>query len=245
MELLIIEQGRETVDWLGARLEGDGFLLRHADTSAQAIVDGSAEASAAVIYAPSTTQIQLVDQVQGLRKAGIDQPLLVLSAHGNWRERVACLDCGADDFLTKPVRAEEVAARLRAIIRRNAGSSQNRLEAGPLAIELKSRRAFLDNCELDLTRTELRLLRLFLLRPEQILAQREISEVLYPDKPQTSANAIEVQIARLRRKIGKRWIKTIRGVGYVFGREIPQGEPAVEVPPKANDEIGNGWSPQI
>ena len=147
-------------------------------------------------------------------------PLIVLSAAGDWRAKVECLDAGADDYLVKPVRSEEVAARVRAVVRRALGNTTNRFMVGDFVFDLSSKCAWLGERCLDLTSTEFRLLRLFLMRPEDVHSHEEIHEALHRGGSHCSPNAVEVQIARLRRKIGKAMIQTVRGMGYRYAGEI-------------------------
>lgn len=158
-----------------------------------------------------------------IRKYGMVQPILILSPQSEWQDRVNSLDSGADDYVVKPIRAEEVAARLRALIRRASGRSLDKISVGPIDLDLKAMSAWLNGQLLDLTRNEFRLLRLFLLRQDHTLLHHEIRDLLYSQSPTRSLNAIEVHISRLRRKIGHHRIQTIRGLGY---RMIQQSETA-------------------
>ncbi|MDE2596056.1 MAG: response regulator transcription factor [Sphingomonadales bacterium] len=158
--------------------------------------------------------------VTPLRSGGMEQPLIVLSALADWRERVASLDAGADDFLIKPIHSEEVAARLRAVIRRAAGMSSDRIVFGDIDLDLKARCAWVGGVCLNLTRNEFLLLRLLLLAPENTITKQQIMQALWVGDAQKTGNAIEVQMARLRRKLGHERIRTLRGIGY---RAIPVG----------------------
>ena len=119
-----------------------------------------------------------------------------------------------DDFLLKPVHSEEVAARTRAAIRRSAGSPSRELVLGDLTLDMKARTARQGDRNLPLTRSEFRLLQLFLLAPGRVLTKQQITESLWPGNREVSANAVEVLIARLRQKLGTGRIITLRGQGY-------------------------------
>ncbi len=214
MNLLLIEDESDSAGWLAERLSTSGFVVHRVISSQQALCEGLSENAAAVILDVGHSGPSGRELVKPLRDAGIEQPLVLLSARGSWRDKVESLDAGADDYLIKPVRAEEVAARLRAIIRRSAGSAIDRIAVGDMDIDLKGQIARLGGKPLDLTRNEFGLLSLFLMRAGRVLANQEIRSLLYSGATSRSVNAVEVHIARLRSKIGRERIRTIRGLGY-------------------------------
>ena len=191
-----------------------GFIPKRASSFQYALREGWLDEAAVILFDAGLTEGQAAAAVRSLRSARTDQPLIVLSACGNWQEKVECLDAGADDYLQKPVRSEEIAARLRVIIRRCAGSSTDQVISGDLILDLKARCAWRQGQCLDLTRSEFRLLRLFMLTPGRTVSAREIWNELHPAKEGYSTNAVEVQVARLRQKVGRDRIRTIRGTGY-------------------------------
>ncbi len=214
MQILLVGKNDESGNWLDAQLGALGFDTVLMDTVDQALSSNALTKSGAILLNLSAQDEPACHQVQRLRSAGMDHPLLVFSSTGNWRDRVDTLDAGADDFLLKPVRAEELFARLRAVIRRFAGCASNRTRSGDIEMELAARQAWLAGEPLDLTRNEFRLLRLFMLQPEKVHSQRDLQEHQYAGIGDSSTNSLEVQIARLRRKIGKDRIMTVRGMGY-------------------------------
>lgn len=216
MQVGLIAEDRDNAAWLAERLTRAGFRVRSIYGLQEALRGGVTDALVALILDLAGNSPTGADCIAVLRRARAAQPLLVLSARGDWREKVACLDAGADDYAIKPVRSEEIVARLHAIIRRGAGAHSNVLKLGDLALDLKARCAWIGPRCLDLTRNEFRLLSLFLLRSDQTLTGPEIRDHLYAPGALVSRNAVEVQIARLRRKVGDGRIKTIRGVGYRY-----------------------------
>lgn len=160
------------------------------------------------------TGLDGISFVRELRSRGHEQPVLMLTARGDWQQKVDGLNAGADDYVVKPVRPEELIARLHALLRRVAGQAGSRIVAGPLVIDPQARTALLDGFALELTQIEFRLLHLFALRAGHVLSHAEIQDHLYLSAQSRSANAVEVHIARLRRKIGHEAIRTIRGLGY-------------------------------
>lgn len=249
LQLLLIEEDRDFGCWLSDRLQDSGFITRESGSAEQALRSGLAARSSAVIVNLGAFGQAGARHVRPLRDAGVWQPLIVLSSQCHWRERVECLDAGADDYLTKPVRAEEVAARLRAIIRRSAGSTGDCIVSGDIEIDIKGRSARLGGEPLDLTRNEFRLLRLFILNQERVLTHDELRGKLYAQPSGRSHNAVEVNVARLRRKIGRNAIRTVRGLGYRF---VANASKSPERPHngEAADDIASGlpleaWCPAI
>jgi len=216
MQLLLISLDPSVIRWTTDKLADFGFAPKYVETVAQAIGEGLAENSAAIILDLGKRSGLGAESVRAIRRSGIDQPLLVLSAGAEWRDRVAALDEGADDFIALPTRSEEIASRLRALIRRTAGNATDLVKSGDVELDLRGKCAWLAGECLDLTRNEFRLLRLFMLNSDRTMNHREIAEQLNPASVERSANAIEVQIARLRRKVGNRRIRTVRGVGYKY-----------------------------
>ncbi|WP_420141202.1 response regulator transcription factor [Sphingomonas sp.] len=155
-----------------------------------------------------------LDLVRLLRRRGLAVPILILTARGSWEEKVEGLNAGADDFLVKPVRAEELIARLHALARRTAGHLVARLEEGPLALDTGTREAWLAGTPIELTPNEFRLLRAFLLEPKRTLSRDAILDRLYALEAERDPNTVEVLVGRLRRKIGRQRIATVRGFGY-------------------------------
>jgi len=195
-------------------MQDSDFQIFAMATVEQALrMPGSSSAQAIILELTDSAEMETL-AVRHLRAGGLNQPLIVLSDWANWRERVDCLDAGADDYLIKPVRSEEVAARLRAIIRRSAGIASDCLIAGEISLDLKSRVATLRGERLILSRNEFRLLQALMLKAGKLLSHAEIHELLYARAPDRTLNAIEVHVARLRRKIGKEHIVTVRGIGY-------------------------------
>lgn len=221
MLVLLIEADPLSGTRLAESMGRTGFIPRRASSVKHAQREGWLDEAAVILFDAGLTEGQAGQTVRNLRAAGADQPLIVLSARGDWREKVDCLDAGSDDYLQKPVRSEEIAARFRVIIRRCAGSSTDRVVSGDLALDLKARCAWRQGKCLNLTRSEFRLLRLFMLTPERIVTGREIWHELHPAGVEYSANAIEVQVARLRQKIGRERIRTTRGAGYRMIPEAP------------------------
>ncbi len=225
MQLLLVDPEPLTTGLLSDGLRSSGFRVTSTQFGARLLIGQYAHAAALVIDGGPLAQRKL-EIIDRLRRAGVKQPMMVLSCAGDWRSKVECLDAGADDYLVWPVRSEEVAARLRALIRRTAGNPTDRIVDGGFELDLKARCAWLNGKCLDLTKTEFRLLRLLVFASGRVVSHQEIRTMLYSECTDVSANAVEVQIARLRRKVGKTRIRTMRGIGYRYvsatGDAVPE-----------------------
>jgi two-component system, OmpR family, response regulator len=164
------------------------------------------------------------------RAAGQDLPVLILTARGDWGERVEGIDAGADDYLPKPFRVEELLARLRAILRRAAGQGSPVLRSGGLALDTRQMRVTLDGVPVHLTPQEIRLLSVLLHRRGTPVSQGELADQIWQDGIERDTNAVEVLVGRLRRKLGADLIETRRGFGYLIADPPPT--PGPDAPPR-------------
>lgn len=221
MQLLLIDGARENGELLARRLAASGFRASVVENEQEALARSGARDFRAILVDRGRRPEPAAQAITPLRLGGMMQPMLVISARDDWREKVECLDAGADDFVVKPIRSEEVAARLRALIRRGAGAATDRIVHGDIDLDLKQQCAWKAGECLNLTRNEFRLLRLFLFGPDQVLGKDQIRDALWGQGAALSDNAIEVQIARLRRKLGEASIQTMRGLGYRITTKAP------------------------
>lgn len=157
------------------------------------------------------------------RKAGVDSPIIMLTVKSESKHKLRGFDLGADDYVTKPFRIEELMARVHALLRRSAGHAAPTVEIGPLVVNLSSQQARLGDEALELTSFEYRVLEYFLLHPGQVVSKMELNEHLYDEDADPDSNVIEVIIGRLRRKLDPagEWqpIETLRGRGYRFRQD--------------------------
>lgn len=151
------------------------------------------------------------------RKAGIASPVLILTARGSWHEKVEGIDSGADDYVAKPFRIEEVLARIRALIRRSAGAGSVELSCGALTLDVRTSRVTLAGETVKLTSLEFRVLSYLMHHRERVVSRTELIEHIYAQDFDRDSNTVEVFIARLRRKLGASCIETVRGLGYRVG----------------------------
>jgi two-component system, OmpR family, response regulator len=218
VKILLIEDEKELVRRLVARLSGTGFIVEHVADAESALELMDVDGIAAIIVDLGLPGISGTEFIKRWRERGFATPVLVLTARSSWQEKVECLNLGADDYVTKPVRSEELVARLHALIRRSGGQATPTLSVRDVQIDPTAKAAWLFGEPLQLSQIEYRLLYLFVLRAGHILSQREILDNLYPMARERDLNTIEVHIGRLRRKIGKNAVTTVRGLGYRFER---------------------------
>lgn len=161
-----------------------------------------------------------LDLIRQLRSRDKTFPILILTARGNWQDKVEGLAAGADDYVVKPFQFEELEARLNALLRRSSGFVQSTIEAGPLVLDLNRKQAMMNGESLGLTAFEYRILEYLMRHHQQVVAKERLMEQLYPDDDERDPNVIEVLVGRLRRKLegdnGFRPIDTVRGQGYLF-----------------------------
>jgi two-component system OmpR family response regulator/two-component system response regulator QseB len=160
-----------------------------------------------------------MDSLRSARARRIATPVLVLTARDAVTARIEGLDAGADDYLIKPVDLHELAARLRALVRRAHGQTQTRLEAGPVTLDPAAHQVWLDGATVELSGREYDLLQVFMLNAGRVLSREQIEQHLYKWGTEVASNTVEVHIYNLRRKLRAELIETVRGVGYVLRRD--------------------------
>ncbi len=216
MRILLVEDDPDLRRRLSERLRAFGFALDVVTCAEDGRAWPDIDQLAAIILDLGLPDGDGIELLQHWRRQGAVVPILILTARGNWQDKVSGLNNGADDFIVKPVRFEELLARLHALWRRGNGRSAMMLKVGEFSLDAVGQIAFQGDKELELSRKEFGLLHLFMRRAGHILPQAEILEQLYALEEQRDLNAIEAQVSRLRRKIGRETIKTVRGFGYRF-----------------------------
>jgi DNA-binding response OmpR family regulator len=217
IRILLVEDDPELARRLSDGLRGDGFVVEHAAKGETGFDLGRSEDYDAVILDLGLPDMKGVDVLRQWRKLGREMPVLILTARGSWTEKVEGLNAGADDYITKPSHVQEISARLRALIRRSAGKASPVLEHNDITLNPASGSVTVAGKAVDLTAQEFRILNYFMHRQGRVISQNELIEHLYPLQEERDPNTIEVYIGRLRRKLGRDSIKTLRGLGYRFG----------------------------
>jgi two-component system OmpR family response regulator len=215
MRILLVEDDEDIAQRLIAGLTQAGFTVERADNGTDGYTMGLDETTyAAAVLDLGLPEMQGIDVLKRWRSAGRKLPVLILTARGTWAEKVDGLNAGADDYVTKPFHVPEVAARLKALIRRSSGLASAVLTYRGIELDTGSNRVMLNGTPVELTASELKMLTYFLHRIGRIVSQAELTEHLYALDESRESNTIEVYISRLRRKLGADLITTVRGLGY-------------------------------
>jgi two-component system, OmpR family, response regulator len=214
MRVLVVEDEALLARQLTAALRRAGYAVDHAADGERADLLGHDERYDAVVLDLGLPKVDGLTVVRRWREAGRAMPVLVLTARGSWHEKVQGIDGGADDYMAKPFRMEELLARLRALIRRSSGQSNPELRCGPLVLDPRSGKVILEGAEMKLTSHEFRVLSYLMHNSQRVVSQGELTEHIYSQDFDRDSNTVEVFIARLRRKLGPASIETVRGLGY-------------------------------
>lgn len=216
MRVLVVEDDRAVGEGIARALRAENFAV---DLSADGIDGGHLGATEAYDVAVLDLGLPGRDGVSILRDwraAGRTLPVLILTARDAWSDKVQGFKAGADDYLVKPFRVEELVMRLRALVRRAAGHAANVITAGPLAFDAQTGQFELDGLPLKLTAFEWRVLSCLTLRAGIVVERLDLLERVYEGDASVDSNSLEVIVGRLRRKIGADMIETVRGRGYRF-----------------------------
>ncbi len=214
MRLLVAEDEPTLTNQLREALATAGYAVDLADNGRDAYFMGEQEPYDAVVLDLGLPQLDGLSVLRRWRSAGRAMPVLILTARDAWHEKVAGIDAGADDYLTKPFHMEELLARLRALIRRTAGQASAELQCGPLVLDTRSGRVTASGQALSLTSHEYRVLAYLMHRRGEIVSRTELTEHIYAQDFDRDSNTIEVFIGRLRKKLPPGSIETVRGLGY-------------------------------
>jgi two-component system, OmpR family, response regulator len=216
MKVLVVEDEVAIASAIVAALSQAGYLVDLSGDGEDAWFRAGTEDYDAIVLDLGLPRLDGLSVLRRLRSEERHIPVIVLTARGSWMERVEGIDAGADDYLGKPFQMEELIARLAAVLRRFAGHSSSSLRVGSLQLELRRQAVTLDGRTIDLSALEFRLLRYLAHHRGRIVSQGEILEHVYDAVREPDSNALEVLIARVRRKIGAQRIVTRRGQGYVL-----------------------------
>jgi DNA-binding response OmpR family regulator len=219
MRLLIVEDEPRISDGIKAALDAVGYACDVCADGEDAWFRGDTEAYDLVVLDLGLPKMDGLSVLKRWRAAGRNMPVLVLTARGTWPERVEGIDAGADDYLAKPFRTEELLARVRALIRRSAGHGNALIEAGRLALDTRQMRILAGGNPVPASPLEYRLVAYLMHHKGRVVSPHELIEHLYGDDDARNANALEALIMRLRKKLGADAIATRRGFGYLITDE--------------------------
>ncbi|MGR9393932.1 response regulator transcription factor [Rhizobium leguminosarum] len=216
MRVLLVEDDEDLSGRIAAVLRSENFAVDIARNGEDALHAGLTELFDVAILDLGLPKIDGVSVLKGWREGDRNLPVLVLTARDGWPDKVSSFKAGADDFLAKPFKVEELVLRLRALVRRASGHAASRLVCGALVFDAQLGTFELDGLPLKLTALEWRVLSCLMLRKEMIVDRRELTERVYDGDAEVDSNSIEVIIARLRKKLGADRIETVRGRGYML-----------------------------
>lgn len=214
IRILLVEDDDDIAGRLATGLRPAGFVVDRAKSGEDGYAMGAHDQFDAAILDLGLPQMQGLTVLRKWRAEKRAMPVLILTAHGTWTEKVEGLNAGADDYITKPFHIPEVIARLRALIRRKSGAASPVLDHKNISLDTVAGKATVGGREVELTASELRMLTYFMHRPGRVISQGELTEHLYALDESAESNTIEVYISRLRRKLGRDVITTVRGLGY-------------------------------
>jgi two-component system OmpR family response regulator/two-component system response regulator QseB len=219
MRILLAEDDSLLGDGLRAGLRQMGFLVDWVRDGEAAERELRAQSYTAAVLDLGLPRKDGLLVLSAIRAAHITTPVLVLTARDTVPDRILGLDLGADDYVVKPVDLHELAARLRALVRRAHGQSQECLTAQDVVLDPASRTVRKADVAITLSNREFDLLQAFMLGAGRVLSREQLEQQLYSWGQEVESNAIEVHIHNLRRKLGNTLIHTVRGVGYTLLRE--------------------------
>jgi len=214
LRVLVVEDEARLARQLERALADAGYAVDCAADGERADFLGHTERYDAVVLDLGLPKVDGLTLLRRWRDAGLDAPVLVLTARGSWHEKVQGIDGGADDYVAKPFRMEEVLARLRALIRRSSGQVRPELRAGHIVLDPRAAKVTLEGAPVRLTSHEFRVLSYLMHQRGRVVSQSELTEHIYAESADRDSNTVEVFIARLRRKLGASAIETVRGLGY-------------------------------
>ena len=216
MRILIAEDDQRIAEPLSVALTSAGFVVEIEADGEVAWYRGDTEEFETVILDLGLPTLDGLTILKRWRSADRNSPVLVLTARGLWEEKVEAIEAGADDYVVKPCRVEEVLARVRAIIRRSNGLASSRINFGEYVFDARQMQVSKDGVPIELTPLEFRLLSQLLHSRGRVLSQIELTDHLYSQDSDRDPNSIEQLVGRLRRRLGPGIIETRRGYGYVL-----------------------------
>ncbi|WP_413672943.1 response regulator [Massilia cellulosiltytica] len=216
MHILLAEDDPLLGDGLRAGLRQLGFQVDWVQSGDAAERELRAQDYAAAVLDLGLPRRDGMDVLAAVRAAGLATPVLVLTARDAVPDRIRGLDAGADDYVVKPVDLHELAARLRALVRRAHGQPRDRLRAGDVELDPAARTVRKDGTTVTLSTREFDLLHALMLNANRVLTREQLEQHLYSWGQEVESNAVEVHVHNLRRKLGSALIQTVRGVGYVL-----------------------------
>ncbi len=223
MRILVIEDEQALRTQLHEQLSSRGYSVNSAEDGEEGLFYGREYPQDLAVVDIGLPKISGIEVIKKLRAEGFNYPIIILTARGNWQDKVEGLEAGADDYLVKPFHIEELLARLNALLRRSAGLATPELECGPLKLDTVSQSVQINKEPVSLTAYEYRILEYLMLNSGKVISKTELTEHIYEQDFDRDSNVLEVLVGRLRRKLDPentiQPIETLRGRGYRFTLE--------------------------
>jgi DNA-binding response OmpR family regulator len=216
MRVLVVEDDQRIASDVSRTLEASGYVVETVANGEDAWFLGDTEDYGAVILDLGLPGMDGLAVLKRWRANGRHVPVLILTARGSWAERVDGIDAGADDYLPKPFRMEELLARLRSIVRRSAGHASSVITAGEITLDERQMKVTRRGVPITLSPLEYRLVAHLLRNRGWVVSQQEIDENVYGHGEEHDSNTLEVLVGRVRKKLGPDAIETRRGFGYLM-----------------------------
>lgn len=216
MRVLVVEDEPTLANQLTQALSAAGYAVDAASNGEDAFFcgDDPGQPYDAVVLDLGLPRMDGITVLKKWRAAGRTMPVMILTARDNWHEKVAGIDAGADDYLTKPFHMEELLARVRALIRRAGGHASSEINCGPVVLDTRNGRVTVDGQAVTLTSHEFRVLSFLMHHRGELVSRGDLIEHIYAQDFDRDSNTVEVFIARLRKKLPPGLIETVRGLGY-------------------------------
>ena len=230
MRLLVIEDESLLREQLEQGLSKQGYVVDTAEDGKTGLYYATEYEYDAAIIDLGLPEIDGISVIKQTRGSGKKFPILILTARGDWQDKVAGLDAGADDYVVKPFQLEEILARLNALLRRSAGFATSVLEFDSINLDIAAKRLTVSGENVDLTAYEYKMLEYLMMNPDKVVSKTELTEHLYAQDYDRDSNVLEVFVRRLRQKLDPaqtlKPIETVRGQGYRFVLGESSGTPA-------------------
>ena len=218
MRILLVEDDLMIGETLSEALMDEAYTVDWVKDGRQAILTLKVQAYDLVLLDLGLPEIDGMGVLTAIRDAKLETPVLILTARDALQDRVKGLDAGADDYVIKPFELGEVLARMRVLIRRSQGKTDNQLSVGDLRLDISNKRVTIADKPIDITAKEFMLLQTFMLTPDKVLSKNQLEDSLYGWGMEVESNAIEFLIHSLRKKIGQDRIKNVRGMGWYIAQ---------------------------
>ena len=214
MRVLVVEDEAEIATDIAQSLGEAGFSVQTSDNGEDAWFLGGTETYDAIVLDLGLPRLDGLTVLRRWRREDVATPIIVLTARGSWTERVAGINAGADDYMSKPFQMEELVARLRGLLRRAHGQVSPQIKVGVIELDTNHMKVAVDGRSVALTPLEFRLISYLLHNKERVVSREELKDHIYGSDDSRVDNAVEAMVARLRRKLGFGHIETRRGHGY-------------------------------